>query len=110
MARPCTDTPVHYEQTVRGCVARPCVMAQARCIKTSREVDCLRRANAASGAAHVAMWRASSAGMAGAGAAAAGVFEYELEAAFIGETMKRGMRHLGRGLHSSTFQLNLSRF
>ena len=91
-------------------MAGPCVMAQARCIKTSREVDCLWRANAASGAAHVAMWHASAAGMAGAGAAAAGVFEYELEAAFIGETMKRGMRHLGRGLHSSTIRLNASTF
>ena len=49
------------------------------------EVECLRRANAGSGEAHAAMWRAC----------APGVKEYELEAVFVAETMRRGLRELG---------------
>ena len=36
------------------------VMAKARALKTSKEIDCLRFANAVSGEAHVAMWRHSA--------------------------------------------------
>ena len=67
------------------------VMAKARALKTSKEIDCLRFANAVSGEAHVAMWRHS----ANAFRTGQDVHEYELEAVFAGETMRSGCRHLG---------------
>lgn len=68
-----------------ACLAR--IMAKARSVKSPREVECLRRANDVSGAAHEAMWRAA--------ARKPGIHEFELEAVFAAETMKHGLMHLG---------------
>ena len=64
------------------------VMARCRAIKSSEEIECLRLANRVSADAHVAMWRHAA-------ARGGDVFEYELEAIFASETMRRGLRHLG---------------
>ena len=63
-------------------------MARCRAIKSSEEIECLRLANRVSADAHVAIWRHAA-------ARGGDVFEYELEAIFASETMRRGLRHLG---------------
>lgn len=85
------------------------VMAKARSLKTSEEIDCLRFANRVSGDAHVAMWRHAARAFRVTNKGAPGqLWEHELEAVFAGETMKRGLRHLGypsivgAGAHAAT--------
>jgi len=70
-------------RVVRGIVTS--TLHRCRAYKTRSEVACLLHANAASGAAHAAMWEA----------AAPGVTEYQLEAAFRSEAMRRGCGDLG---------------
>lgn len=67
------------------------VLAQARAVKHPAEVACLEVANAGSGAAHQALWRAA----ARAGSGGPDLYEFQLEAIFAQETMLRGLRELG---------------
>ncbi|KAF8055939.1 hypothetical protein HT031_006578 [Scenedesmus sp. PABB004] len=60
-------------------------LARARATKTAAEVGCLLAASAGSGAGHAAMWAA----------AAPGVTEFQLEAAFVHAAALRGLTALG---------------
>jgi Xaa-Pro aminopeptidase len=76
-------------------VTRQPAVALCRTVKIPEEVACLRYANHISGGGHEAIWEAAAGGS---------QWEYELEAAFVGHTLRHGLRHLGYARRNNNSQ------